>query len=114
MSIDFTVKPVGPSIPVNKDADGTAVEQKKAGPRAWQKKDALTGDVDQAAAEVQTLLKRLNTELRLEVKKDSRDVVVKIVDPETKTVIRQIPSEELLSIRERMTELIGVLFKTKT
>jgi uncharacterized FlaG/YvyC family protein len=66
------------------------------------------------ATEVQIRLKRLNTELRLEVRKDSREVGVKIVAPETRTVIRQIPSEEILSIRERMSELAGVLFKTKT
>ncbi|MBI5587673.1 MAG: flagellar protein FlaG [Deltaproteobacteria bacterium] len=113
MSIDFAIKPVSPSTPGH-NADGAAVEQKKTEARVEAKKDIHPKKVDRAATEVQILLKRLNTELRLEVKKDSRDVVVKIVDPDTQTVIRQIPSEEILSIRERMTELIGVLFKTET
>jgi flagellar protein FlaG len=113
MSMDFSIKPVSPNAPAP-DADVLAIERKKASPGAEAKRDMHPKEVDRAATEVQILLKRLNTELRLEVRKDSRDVVVKIVDPETRTVIRQIPSEEILSIRERMSELAGVLFKTKT
>lgn len=113
MSFDFAIKPVSPNAPAP-HPDGAAAEQKKSEARVEAKRDIHLKEVDRAATEVQILLKRLNTELRLEVKKDSRDVVIKIVDPETQTVIRQIPSEEILSIRERMTELIGVLFKTET
>lgn len=111
--MDFSIKPVSQNA-LAPGADGKAVELKKASPGAEAKRDIHPKEVDRAATEVHILLKRLNTELRLEVRKDSRDVVVKIVDPETGTVIRQIPSEEILSIRERMSKLAGVLFRTKT
>jgi flagellar protein FlaG len=37
-------------------------------------------------------------------------VIVEIRDRKTGELIRQIPSEELLSIREKMAELTGLLF----
>lgn len=115
MSVDLAIKPIGQAQPVGgSNADGSHIESKKAGRSAEQKRDVDPAEVASAATDVQTLLKRLNTELKIEVNKDSRDVVVKIIDPETRTVIRQIPSDEILSIRERMTRFIGVLFKTKT
>ena len=72
------------------------------------------GEIEAIASEVRIYLKRLNTELRFEVDSESKEVIVKIVDPENDEVIRQIPSEELLAIRERMEDLVGVLFKTST
>ncbi|MBI5491342.1 MAG: flagellar protein FlaG [Deltaproteobacteria bacterium] len=78
------------------------------------KNDAPPQKIEEAASDVQIQLKRLNTELRFEVDKDSKDVIVRIIDPETKQVIRQIPSEELMAIRARMQELIGVLYNSKT
>ena len=115
MSVDFAIKPIGQAQPVSSNkGDGTQIANKKGSSSADRKRDAGPAEVYSAATEVQTLLKRLNTELKIEVNKGSGDVVVKIIDPETRTVIRQIPSDEILSIRERMTRFIGVIFKTKT
>lgn len=81
-----------------------------------QKSDPKVGteEVEAIASEVQIYLKRLNTELRFEVDNESREVKVKIVDPDTGEIIRQIPSEELLAIRERMEDLVGVLYNAST
>jgi flagellar protein FlaG len=37
--------------------------------------------------------------------------VVKVVDNDTKEVIRQIPSEEMLKIAKYIDEITGLLFK---
>lgn len=70
--------------------------------------------VEAIASEVQIFLKRLNTELRFEIDSKSKDVIVKIVDPASDEIIRQIPSEELVAIRNRMKDLVGVLYKSST
>lgn len=72
------------------------------------------GELEKAVSDVQIYLKRLNTELRFEVDRDLKEVTVRIVDPETNEVIRQIPSEELINIRKRMKELVGVLYRSDT
>ena len=110
-----TVTGVKQAAPVTPRDRQTAPEQtvatqpKKEPARAYSRED-----VEKVAAEVQTHLKRLNTELRIEVDTKDHEVVVKIVDPETKDVIRQVPSEELMAIRERMKELIGILYDART
>jgi len=78
------------------------------------KTGAPSGDVEAIASEVQIFLKRLNTELRFEVDSKSKEVIVKIVDPASDEIIRQIPSEELVAIRARMQDLAGVLYKSST
>lgn len=89
------------------DRDGAAeqsAEPSKAAP----------GDLDEAVSDVRIFLKTLNTELRFEVDRELKEVLVRIVDPATGEVIRQIPSEEFIAIRKRMEELVGVLYRTKT
>lgn len=69
-------------------------------------------EMEPAASDASIYLKRLNTELRFEADSRLKEVLVKIVDPETDEVIRQIPSEEMIAIRKRMEELIRLLEKT--
>ena len=38
------------------------------------------------------------------------DTIIKVVDRETDEVIRQIPSEEVVRLRQRLEEVAGVLF----
>lgn len=94
--------------PAKASREAAPAEEKAA------KSEAGPQEVEAIASEVQIYLKRLNTELRFEVDSDSSEVIVKIVDPENDEVIRQIPSEELLAIRERMEDLVGVLYKSST
>lgn len=78
------------------------------------KRDLPPKELEKVASEIQIHLKKLNTELRLEVDSGSKKVVVKIIDPDSGQVIRQVPSQEMLEISKRMDEIIGVLFKTET
>ncbi len=122
MSIEFAKKDISSAATdrPGETAGRTAVVKKdEARPSvisdaAEAKKDLPPQEIEAIASDVQIQLKRLNTELRFEVDKNSNDMVVKIIDPETGQIIRQIPSEELLAIRERMEELIGVLYNAKS
>lgn len=122
MSIEFAIKDVTrTAVDRIGETAGKAAGSKRAEVRsggiadpAETKKDAPPKEVEEIASDVQIQLKRLNTELRFEVDKNSDEMVIKIVDPETMQVIRQIPSEELLAIRERMEDLIGVLYNARS
>ncbi len=81
--------------------------------KVWIREEARKSEdktVEKIVAQLKKAIERLNVELKLEVDRDSNTVVVKVVEPETKKIIRQIPEEELLEIRKRMEELIGVLY----
>jgi flagellar protein FlaG len=52
----------------------------------------------------------LKTNIGFRVNTETDRVVVTITNQETNEVIRQIPSEELISLQERMKELTGIIF----
>ena len=46
-----------------------------------------------------------------EINDKTKDVVVKVFSEDSGELIRQIPSEEVVALRERLADLIGVLFR---
>jgi flagellar protein FlaG len=52
--------------------------------------------------------------LRFETDQKSDSLVVKVVDSKSGDIIRQVPSEELLNLRERLTEFQGNFINTIT
>ncbi|MCC7122695.1 MAG: flagellar protein FlaG [Gammaproteobacteria bacterium] len=79
-------------------------QSKESGPTAYDPQ-ALQTALDKMTAHVQNLQRAL----QFSVDEESGETVVKVVDTETKEVIRQIPSEELLAIANRLRSTAGVL-----
>ncbi len=70
-----------------------------------------------SAKERDGLLKQLNktleafdTHVSLSLDEKSHQTVIKVIDINTGKVIRQIPSEQLMRVSERITELLGVIY----
>lgn len=75
---------------------------------------SLTREEIQAVVDnVENFLKDLNTNLSLEIHEKTGRVVVKVVERNTKEVIREIPSEDMLRLQEKLQEFRGVLFDGK-
>ena len=55
----------------------------------------------------------LNSQLKIETDEDTGIQVVKIVDSETKEVIRQLPPDVVLKIAKYIDEVTGLLFNEK-
>lgn len=68
-------------------------------------------DTEETAAKVQDYLQDLKISLQFKVESKTGDMVVQVVDKDTGEVVRQIPSEELIKVREKLEELRGVLFE---
>ena len=65
----------------------------------------------QAVKQIQDVIKQTAQSLQFSIDKDSGSTVVKVVDTESKKVIRQIPSEEVLAIAKALDKLQGLLVK---
>jgi flagellar protein FlaG len=63
--------------------------------------------------EVQSYLDSFNIQLSFSVHYKTRDTVVEVIDSRTGEVIRQIPSEELLQLKDKMNDLRGLIFDQK-
>ena len=63
--------------------------------------------VERITSDIGTVLSSVDVELQLEVDDATKKVVVKVIDPVTKEVIKQIPSKELLAIGRRVDKLLS-------
>jgi flagellar protein FlaG len=54
-----------------------------------------------------------NDRLQFSIDKDSGTTIVKVIDTNTKEVIRQFPSEEMLAIAKGLDQMTGLLVKQK-
>jgi len=79
---------------------------------SWDKEE-IKGIVKGIADALQDVLNKLNERIVFSIHEETGQVVVKVVDSETNKVIRQIPPEELLKLREKLDELIGILFEAR-
>jgi flagellar protein FlaG len=58
-------------------------------------------------------LEAFDTHVSLSVDQKSHQTVIRVLDNESGKVLRQIPSEQLLRISQRITELLGVIYDEK-
>ncbi|MBE9531836.1 MAG: flagellar protein FlaG [Proteobacteria bacterium] len=63
--------------------------------------------IEKITSDIGKVLSNLDVELQLVIDDDTKRVVVKVVDPVTKEVIKQIPSKEMLRIGRRVDKLLS-------
>ncbi len=70
-------------------------------------------EVEQAMEEVRNAIAPMAQDLLFSIDEDTGKTVVKVVDSSTDEVIRQIPSEEIITIAKALDNLQGLLLKQK-
>ena len=101
-----------PPVGANQASDSAAAAPAKSPATA----PPATGsdEVRKAAQQVNAALKATaSSDLQFSVDGDNTDVVVRVVDSQTKELIRQIPSEEMMAISKAMDNLSGLLVQQK-
>lgn len=68
-------------------------------------------ELEEALKKVQKAVEPVAQHLLFSIDEDTGKTIVKVVDSSTKETIRQIPSEELLSIAKALDKLQGLLIK---
>ena len=69
--------------------------------------------VQKVAQQINEFLKSSSSSLQFTVDGETNKVVVRIVDAETKELIRQMPSEEMIAISKSLDQLRGLLIQQK-
>ena len=70
-------------------------------------------ELEKAVKDVGEFVKTANNSLQFSIDDDLGVTVVKVIDTGTKEVIRQIPSEEMLSIAKALGSIKGLLVQQK-
>ena len=83
-------------------------------PSNVQKESVMSQEaVAKAAAQIQNFVQEMGRNLSFTIDKTTGYNVVRVINPETNEVIRQLPSEELLKIARSMEQLNIVLVNQK-
>lgn len=104
------------AVPHAPNTPPTAVNSAARGSNAEQGKDSAQGQRQNLQSSIDALnefIKPQNTSLEFSIDDDSGTVVVKVMDKETKEVIKQFPSEEALELAKALDKLKGLLVQQK-
>lgn len=74
---------------------------------------ASMGQVKEAVKQINETMKKLSQNLEFSLDSDVDRPIVKVVDQQTKEVIRQIPSEEAVEIAKALDRVQGLLIREK-
>ena len=66
--------------------------------------------MQQAVEQIQRVVPRVAQNLQFTVDKETGKTIIRVVDSRTEEVIRQIPTEEILSIARALDRMPGLLF----
>lgn len=69
--------------------------------------------IDAAVADIQSFVQTVKRGLNFNVDDSSGEVVVKVIDTDSGKLVRQIPSEELLKLAERLEDIRSLMFEAK-
>jgi flagellar protein FlaG len=91
----------------SRDTSGTQTQ------KILQKEKPSAEEIKQDIDAINTQLKSMNSSIQFVIDGKSNDVVIKIVDNDTGKVIRQIPSDDVLRMREHLKEMTGLLVEER-
>jgi len=77
-----------------------------------QKEDSLEA-LQEKVSQLNEHMQSLNRSLQFSIDETSGDTVVKVIDAETKELVRQIPSQDVIDARNAVAEYRGILLETK-
>lgn len=76
-------------------------------------KPPQAGDIGEAVERIRTQVQSLQRNLDFSVDDSTGQVVVRVVDGDSGETVRQIPSEDILRLAERLDEMRSLLFEAK-
>ncbi|MBS0168847.1 MAG: flagellar protein FlaG [Nitrospira sp.] len=89
------------------------VEAKDPQPESSSTPETKGKDLEQALTRVREVFKKADSRLEFSVDPDLDRVVVKVMDGDSGTVIRQIPQQEVIDLAKRLETPTGLLLHHK-
>jgi flagellar protein FlaG len=104
-NVNKTTKSLGSNIMLEKQGTEKTSDEKA--------KQLTAKEITETVDEMNSFLQSMNRNLSFSVDEQLGESVIIVKDSESEEVIRQIPSEELVVLRKKMDDVVGILFDTK-
>lgn len=105
----FRIASVGVESPAITQTSSNRDREVSQPRQSLQKEKPSAEEIQKDLDAMNSHLESMNMSIQFNVDKGSKDIVIKIVDRNSGEVIRQIPSDEVLRLREHMTEMAGLI-----
>lgn len=99
--------------PVEKSSNSTQTAMDKKALQRKAEEKLSNEELSEAVKNIQSRLDVMRTKLGFVLNSETDDVIIEVKDRESGEIIRQIPSEEVMELRARLDELVGILFDKK-
>ena len=93
-----------------KNVENTESKETKESANKTDSQQMSTEEVKEVVESFQEMSETIQTKLSFSVDEENNEIVVKIFDKESEDLIRQFPSDEMLSLQDKMSDLAGFLF----
>ena len=115
VKLTSSLQPSGtrPDVPVRSLGHPDKAPRDLVGDKAEDSQSSHAESAISAVEKFKTLVQDLQRNLDFSVDESSGQVVVKVMDGESGKLIRQIPSEDLLRLSERLEDMRSLLFKAE-
>jgi len=100
-----------PAAPVGRTARGEGTRDGLTSSEQTRQVEQNDPPLNDVVSELNNLVRELHRELQFSVDDESGETVIKVVDRETDEVVRQIPSEDVVRLRQRLQEAAGAIFQ---
>ena len=104
---------IKPAVEIGKLTVEKEKPKETEGKKAIAKRQPTEKEIEEAIKKLNDFISVFNTKIALEVDKETKKTILKIIDVNSDKVIRQIPPEEMLEISRRITELLGLIINEK-
>ena len=81
--------------------------------KSLQKENRSAEEIHKDIDAINVQLNNMNRSIRFSIDDKTHDIVVSVVDKETGKVIKQLPPESILRLREYMSEIPGLIVEEK-
>ena len=98
---------------VQNTTENTGTKENKDSLNQTNGQQMTTEEVKEVIESFQEMSETIQTKLSFSVDEENNEIVVRIFDKESEELIRQFPSEEMLSLQGKMSDLAGFLFDQK-
>jgi len=115
ISVEDRAKPQVTPVKNSSDSENAALDDKTLHASALKQQPLPAEEMKRLAEGIQERLDSIggNLALGLGIDEKTKSVVARITEKETGKVVRQIPSEDMLVLKSKLEELVGILFDKK-
>lgn len=100
-------------VPSEQRRSANALSLEATTPAVDQNAAATVDEVKGAAKQIEEFINTVAQNLQFAIDEDSGRILIRLIDNNTKEVIRQIPSKEILEIAKTLDKLQGLLISKK-